>query len=165
MKDFRAILIDKGYKTFGKSIYFPNQNSSAKHQNEWMLSNRNDLIFIEGDKTTKESIFYFPKNQNDFTSMKVGGLDVYYVKENDFNNPIIWGLNEMGKPPTLKFPRPRIDVKRYRSFEGKQYISNENEVFDDSMNLCLSKENHLDIFKSLNENKSFYYDLTLIAEE
>lgn len=154
---------DSGYKTYRKSHFSVNQNKSAKIQNEFLLK-RNDLIFIKGDKYSDESTFYYPFGSilkiNDFSSMVVGGLSICFVKDNDFNNGIVWGLREYGKPPTIIYPRPRILViKNSKSNEGSKAFRSES--YDDSMNLCLSKENHNDILKAMfDDSILFEYDLT-----
>lgn len=46
---------------------------------------------------------YVPCTNNfDFSTMRIGGLDVRLVKD---NSEFIFGLNEAGKPPTLISPR------------------------------------------------------------
>jgi hypothetical protein len=164
MEHITKILDSKGYKTYRKGCVFPNQNASAKEQYK-LIMKREDLIFVEGDKTTDTASFYYPFGSilkiNDFSTMIVGGTNIRFVKDEDFENQIIWGFLEHGKPPTLIHPRPKINVKRFREFNGKKYLVNENESTDDSMNLCLSKENHNDILNALNDDTILYkYDLT-----
>lgn len=79
----------------------------------------------------------------------------------DRNCVICFGLHEANKPPTLINPRPKISVKRERDFNGKKQIVIENENFDDSMNLALSKEEPEQIFKAIFDSSIFFnYDLT-----
>jgi len=79
----------------------------------------------------------------------------------DRKGVICFGLHEANKPPTLINPRPKISVKRERDFNGKKQIVTENENFDDSMNLALSKEKPEQIFKALFDSSIFFnYDLT-----
>jgi len=72
------------------------------------------------------------------------------VLEEDFTwenrkGEICFGLNQVGKPPTLIKPRPRIEVKRIK--EGREVI--ENEQYDDSMNVVLKDISHEEIFKAM----------------
>ena len=164
MEHITKILHNKGYKTYRKGYVFPNQNASAKEQYKSIMK-RDDLIFVEGDKTTDTASFYYPFGSilkiNDFSTMVVGGIDIRFVKDEDFENQFIWGLREQGKPPTLIHPRPKIRVKRYREFNGEKHIIYEDESMDNSMNLCLSKENNEEILKNIsNKTKIYKYDLT-----
>lgn len=156
MEYFTTLLINEGYETFGKSCFFPNQNANAKTQNDFMFSTKKDLIFVEGNYKSKEGVFYFRKHPNDFSSMKVGGIDVFYIKAKNFKEPFIWGLNEIGKPPILKYPRPKIVLKRMGE-KGIEFLS---EIHDDAMSLCLSKEKHIDILNAIRNDGGFSYDLT-----
>lgn len=72
------------------------------------------------------------------------------VMEEDFTwedrkGEICFGLHEVGKPPTLISPRPRIEVTRIR--DGKEVI--ENEQYDDSMNVVLKDVSHEEILKAM----------------
>ena len=88
------------------------------------------------------------------------------ITEKDFSwedrkGEICFGLHEDKKPPTLISPRPKIRVKKERNFNGKKQIVTENEDFDDSMNLVLSKEKPEQILKALFDSSIiFNYDLT-----
>ena len=79
----------------------------------------------------------------------------------DRKGVICFGLHEANKPPTLINPRPKISVKRERDFNGKKMVVIEDQRFDDSMNLALSKEKPEQIFKALFDSSIFFnYDLT-----
>jgi len=72
------------------------------------------------------------------------------VTEEDFTwedrkGEICFGLHEVGKPPTLIYPRPRIEVKRIK--EGNEIVK--NEQYDDSMNVVLKDIPHEEIFKAM----------------
>lgn len=167
MEHITKILDSKGYKTYRKGYVFPKQNAASKEQYKSIIK-REDLIFVEGNKTSEKSVFYYPHGSilkiNDFSSMVVGGTDIRFIKDKDFENQIIWGLNEHGKPPTLIYPRPKIKIKKHIEVMGITHIVYEDESRDDSMNLCLSKENHHEILENLfDKNKVFEYDLTLNA--
>lgn len=74
-------------------------------------------------------------------------IDKYFTCE-DRNGEICFGLREVGKPPTLISPRPRIEVKRIK--EGNVVI--ENEQHDDSMNVVLRSTSHNEIFQIMSKN-------------
>ena len=79
----------------------------------------------------------------------------------DRKGVICFGLHEANKPPTLINPRPKISVKRVRDFNCKKMVVIEDQWFDDSMNLALSKEKPEQIFKALFDSSIFFnYDLT-----
>jgi hypothetical protein len=72
------------------------------------------------------------------------------VMEEDFTwfdrkEKFVFGLNQVGKPPTLINPRPRIEVKRIK--EGREVI--ENEQYDDSMKCCFKRYFTRKIFKAM----------------
>jgi hypothetical protein len=88
-----------------------------------------DILKENGYKEYRYIGFKFVENtQNDFSTMRDGGLAIFYVKDNDFDNPIIWGLHEFGKPPTLIKPRPK-------------------HLSDNEMNRMLANQNHYEIFE------------------
>lgn len=154
MKYFTQHLIDLGYEPWRYSCIYPSQNSDAKNQNINILKNKEkyQVEFVEGDD--KEGSFYFKSIQPayDFSTMRVGGIHTHWVKDKDFKSAIVWGLNEGGRPPTLIKPRPKIKVEK----EGRILT----EQFDDAMNICLAKEDHILIYNSLfNEEKTFLYKL------
>jgi len=133
MKHLLEIIKDNGYIPFRYSQTPP----------------KNNLIFFSADFG-----FYFKDeySETDFSTMRVGGLATFYIKDDDFDNPIIWGLSEHNKPPTLIFPRPIIISQ-----------VDEGVIFtrDDEINILLSKENHQTIFDNLfNKNKVYRFDLT-----
>lgn len=164
MQHITKILYEKGYKTYRYGCIFLNQNSSSKQQYKSII-NRNDLIFVKGNKTTSTSCFYYPfgsiLNINGFSTAVVGGIDIRFVKDEDLENQIIWGLSQYGKPPTIIYPRPKINVKKHREFNGTKIMFIENESMDDSMNLLLEKVNHEKIFKAMfDKSIIFNFDLT-----
>lgn len=69
-------------------------------------------------------------------------LDHRYLKD---GKEIIFGLNEAGKPPTLIYPRPNIELTR----NGKI----EDNTSDDAMNVVLSKIDHEIIYQSMFNNQ------------
>ena len=67
-------------------------------------------------------------NNFNFSTMTEGGLDVRLVKG---KSEFIFGLNEVGKPPTLIYPRTKELIK------------------DDDMNFFLSKNSSEFVFEHL----------------
>jgi len=164
MKNLIEILFEKGYKSYIR-VEKSNWNKEAKKQAQRILE-ENEVIFTEGNFNSDTSTFYVPTKFNTFyhrsnyNTSRVGGLETHFVKDLDFDNAIVWGLHEYKKTPTLIYPRPNIRVKKYKDFNGIKALGIDDERSDDCMNLCLSKENHLDIFNNLNTNHIFKYDLT-----
>ena len=158
MKHITDLLIEKGYKPYGQAGRSKNQNADAKNQNDWILKNRNDLIFLKGNKYSENSMYLYPKPKNEISTMLVGGIYVIYMKDNNYKNRIIWGLNEAKKPPTLIHPRPKINVKTYKD---NKLINRINELCDDAMNECLRNETPEDIFKAM-FNKSIIFNYETI---
>lgn len=107
----------------------------------------------------KNNLVFKKNTMGYFSTMVNGGLDIRYVKDSDFKNAIIYGLNERGKPPTLVYPRPKIYLKKY--CEVSKTTIWLSETMDDAMNYCLYKESFDDIFKAMfNKNIVFEYDLS-----
>lgn len=99
---------------------------------------------------------YFHKNDENILQKIESGKD--FTPE-DRKGEICFGLNEVGKPPTLISPRPRIEVRRIH--EGNIVI--ENEQYDDSMNIVLKEIPHDEIFKAMYDRSIvFKIDLTNI---
>ena len=83
MKHLLDIIQDKGYKPFGYGCTFKDQNADSKHQVK-MFFKRDDIFFIDGDRQSEISSFYYPKNKDEISTMIVGGIAVYWVKDLDF---------------------------------------------------------------------------------
>jgi len=98
---------------------------------------------------------YFHKTDTNILEKIASGKSV--MKEDftweDRKGEICFGLHEVGKPPTLISPRPRIKLKRIKY--GKVVI--ENELYDDSMNVVLKDIPHEEIFKAM-------YDKSIVIE-
>jgi hypothetical protein len=155
MKHLTTILIEKGYEPWRYSCVYPTQNADAKNQNSHILKNKEkyNVVFTEGNET--EGIFYFKPIQPyyDFSTMRTGGITTYWVKDKDFKNSIIWGMNEFGKPPTLISPRPKIKLRKEKRILSQNY--------DDVMNVCLQKEDHEKIFEAIfDSNITFEYEIS-----
>jgi hypothetical protein len=82
------------------------------------------------------------------------------VMDKDFpcrKEEIVYGLNEMHKPPTLVWPRPIIRCKRLKD----EKVIIENEQLDDSMNVVLKDIDHEQIYQALfDKTKIFNFDFT-----
>ena len=79
----------------------------------------------------------------------------------DFEKIIQYGLHENNKPSTLISPRPRIKVKRFRTYFEKEHKVIETEKNDDSMNIVISKINFEEIYKAMfDKSILFEFDLT-----
>jgi len=99
------------------------------------------------NRKTKEWEYSEEKHYTDFFS-SMGDLDICYIKD---DVEIIFGLHEVGKPPTLISPRPIIEVIK----EGEKL----DHTSDDAMNICLQNEKPKDIFKAMfDKTKGFEYN-------
>jgi len=163
MKHLLEIIIENGYEPYRYAITFPDQNASSKLEINRILSNKEKykaVIFIKG----KYTHIYFKDNYsiNDFSSMRCGGMAVFFIKNNDFEKPIIWGLYEGDKPPTLITPKLNIEYERIKFYptlnkEFKEFLNGNNQ---DSIEMVLKNENHNFIFDNLYTNHLFKYDTT-----
>lgn len=128
----------------------------------------------------KEMKYYKPKEHIISTMVNLGHIYIHNsdanllnkieqgksVMEDDFTwedrkKEIVFGLREKDKPPTLISPRPRIKVKRFITINEKQVEVLEDEKFDDSMNIVLSKIDFEKIFKAMYDKSiCFDFDLT-----
>ena len=150
MKHLLEILRENGYMKWSKSCIFQEQNANAKSQNELILKNKEkyNVHFVKGND--KNGTFYFQNYGSDFSTMRVGGLESYYIKDNDFNNPIIWGLHEKDKPQTLIYPRPFFE--KIEIINGIKYTI--VGLDDDGMNDMLKNRSHEEIFKEISKIKN-----------
>lgn len=160
MKHLLEVLLDNGYVAYRYSFIFPNQNTSAKIQNLRILENKEKykVKFMSGDEN-KGSFFFIPEYQiNDFSTMRVGGIHTYFIKDNDFNNPIIWGLNEGDKPPTLIKPTLNAKLKRFNKNGDVEVLFGDR---NDTVESVLKNNDHQFLFENLyNKDLNFEYDLT-----
>jgi len=120
MTKFEEMLFDKGYVKF--------------------ILNCKTMKFEKTDKhtiSTTENLdhrYFHNSNLNVLKKIELGKsvMDADFTWE-DRKGEICFGLHELGKPPTLISPRPRIEIKRINN--KKEVI--ENERSDDSMNIIL----------------------------
>ena len=87
-----------------------------------------------------------PTNKHVISTMV--NLDHRYIHDKH-DQIICFGLHEAEKPPTLKYPRPRIEVLRTSVIDGVAVYSREDERFDDAMNLALRKEDPETIYRAI----------------
>ena len=139
MKHLTDILIEKGYVPYRYSCTFSEQNTSAKSQNDLILSNKEKYSVVFTSGNDKNGTFFFKSKQPyyDFSTMRVGGISTFWIKDNDFQNPIVWGLNNKAKPPTLITPRPDVTIKKINEDGDVYYL---NKFDDDAINYLLSNE-------------------------
>jgi hypothetical protein len=148
MTNFEQFLIDKGY------IMYALNCKEMKY-----FEPKNHVI------STMVNISHFYIHKND-TNLLIKIKKGVSLKDKDFttedrNKEICFGLHEAGKPPTLIYPRPLIEVKRIRNIENKQVEVIESEQWDDSMNIVLSKIDFEDILKAMYDKSIiFKFDLT-----
>lgn len=147
MTKFEQFLIDKGYIMFAFNAKEMKYYKSKSHIISTMVNLGHSYIHNSDTNLLKK--------------IEQGKS----VMEDDFNwedrkNEIVFGFREKDKPPTLISPRPRIIVKRFRTINEKQIEVIENQDFDDSMNIVLSKIDFEDIFKAMYDN-SIYFDFDL----
>ena len=132
MTQFEQMLLDKGYIKHifnSKTMKF----ETAKGHTISTMVNLDHRYFHNTDANVLQKIASCKSvMEEDFTW-------------EDRKGEICFGLHEVGKPPTLISPRPRIEVKRIK--DGKEVI--ENEQLDDSMNVVLKDIPHEEIFKAM----------------
>ena len=141
------MLIDRGYKRYRinpkKGVFEPAdvyQLASAVNLDHRYI-HKTDKVILEKIKQGKSIV------DDDFTW-------------EDRKNVICFGLREKGRPPTLISPRPKIRVRRLREFNGEKGEIIEDETYDNSMNIVLSKEKPEQVFKALfDDSIVFKYDL------
>lgn len=121
---------------------------------EFLISKGYEMFAFDA----KEMKYYKPKSHIISTMVNLGHIYIHNSKD---KKQIAFGLSQKGKPTTLISPRPNIRVKRYRTIDEQEKKVIENETYDDSMNLVLSKINFEDIYKAIYNNSiCFNFDLT-----
>ena len=128
-----------------------------------ILNNKIEIPIIQRDYAQGRTNGKVDKIRKDLEKYKEKAEDLKQNAE-DRKKEIVFGLREKDKPPTLISPRPKIRVKRFRTINEKQIEVIENQDFDDSMNIVLSKIDFEDIFKAMYDNSiCFDFDLTQIS--
>ena len=140
MTQFEQMLLNKGYKKYILNCKTMKYEPAVGH-NISTLVNLDYRYFHEDDKIILQKILnsipVFVENDNLST-----------ITLEDRKGEIIFGLNEFKKPPTLIYPRPRIEIKRIKN----KKIVIEREYLDDSMNIVLNCISHEEIFKAMYDN-------------
>lgn len=161
MKHITEFLLEKGYKPYSLIIK-SNWNKDVKKQAQKILeSNKDNVLFKEGDFNSDESIFYVPTSFNtlyhksNYNSNNPGGLDTRFILNKDISTEIIYGLGYVGDPPTLVSPRPRINLIIENILDDRPIIIHEDNNV--SVDVCLKKEKPEDIFKAM-------YDKSIVFE-
>jgi len=99
----------------------------------------------------------FHKNDPIISKIRQGCTISNEIKKEDRSGEIIIGLSEVGKPPTLIYPRPKIMVLRSENGLNKTY----NEQGDNEMNIVLQKFTLKEVFNSMyNTDVILKIDLT-----
>jgi hypothetical protein len=145
MTNFEQMLIDKGYikyilnhKTMKYELAKGHVTSSSLNLDHryFHKTDLNVLSKIENEKSVMEKDFTWE----------------------DRKGEICFGLNEVHKPATLIYPRPRINIKKI--VEDKE--EDIDELMDDSMNIVLKNIPHEEIFKAMYDHNIFFeIDLTI----
>ena len=140
MTQFEQMLLNKGYvkhilncKTMKYEL--------ARGHNISTLVNLDHRYFHRDDKIILQKI-------SNNTSLFVEDDTLSTITLEDRKGEIIFGLHESKKPPTLIYPRPRIEIKRIK--DGK--VITEGEYLDDSMNIVLNCVPYEEIFKAMYDN-------------
>ena len=157
MTEFERFLLEKGYIKFildcktGKYEIAKGHTISTLVNLDHRYFHNTDKIILE--KITKgETVFNTYSSENELIS-KAG------ISIEDRKGEIIFGLHEFKKPPTLVFPRPKIEITRLDE-KGKKIIK--TDIYDDSMNIVLSNIDFEEIFKAMyDKNICIKIDLTL----
>lgn len=172
-QNFPQFLLDKGYKTY-RFYQKTNWNKEAKAQVQRILDNADvsKIKFKEGNYNTDICSFYLPCNFNtiylrsNFNTQVVGGIQILFIKDLDFENVIYFGLHELGKIPTLIYPRPMIRVNEYYINGNKIIRRNKGQGYDNIMNYCLNQENYEDVLKAMfDKSIEFEYNFQMDLED
>ncbi len=130
MTSFEKYLIQNNYKRYSFSV-----------KDGYKLADTYNV-------STMGEIHYHYININDPIIDKIN-KDLSYSMDERLN-VIVFGLNEVGKPPTLVYPRPNIELNA-----GSKVYYNDR---DNAMNTCLRLESNKDIlFAMFNKEKKFKY--------
>lgn len=126
---FEKALINKGYIRF----VYDKKTDSYKQVQEFIISSMVNLNHI-----------YFHESDPIIEKIK-SGVKLAQMSDKDREKQIIFGLNEYGKPATLIYPRPRIEISRL--INGCRYVLKEEH--DDNMNYVLMNYSFEEIFTAL----------------
>lgn len=147
MTRFEGFLIDKGYGMFVLNCKEMKYNKPNQHIISTMVNL--DHRYIHNSDTNLLNKINEGKSvmEEDFTW-------------DDRKGEICFGLHEMGKPPTLISPRPKIRIQKTIMEDSVKKDIVITEKNDDAMNIVLSKVDYEDIFKAMyNKSICFEFDL------
>ena len=143
MTQFEQMLLDKGYIKHILNCKTMKFEIAKEHTISTMV-NLDHRYFHNTDEILQKIAIGKSVMEEDFTW-------------EDRKGEIRFGLDELGHPPTLISPRPRIEVKRIK--KGKEVV--ESEHYDDSMNTVLKYIPHEKIFEAMyNRSVVIKIDLT-----
>lgn len=145
MTQFEQMLLNKGYIKYILNCKTMRYELAVGH-NISTLVNLDHRYFHKDDKIVLQKI-------SNNIPVFVEDSTLSTITLEDRKGEIIFGLNEFKKPPTLIYPRPRIEVKRIK--DGKIIV--EGEYLDDSMNIVLSCIPYEEVFKAM-------YDDTIVLK-
>lgn len=145
-QSFEDFLFSKGYKKY--VLVMVNKKWTFKPFTNEIVSSLSNLDY----RYIHESDPIIDKINNN-TPITEGGITF-----EDRKGEICWGLNELGKPPVLIYPRPRIIVKRLDENGHEIY---EDQRRDDSMFIAAKEKTNEEIFEAMFDRTIiFEFDLT-----
>ncbi len=136
MTKFEQFLLEKGYLKFilnCKTMKY----EIAKNHTISTIVNLDHRYFHKTDANILQKI-------SDGKTI-IAGKEISYE---DRKNEIIFGLSEAYKPPTLRWPRPNIKIKK--KINNIEII--ENQELDDNMNIVLQKISYDNILSAMYDN-------------
>ena len=93
---------------------------------------------------------YIHKDDKEFLDYINRGITYSEIPPDVLNRQIIFGLSEVGLPPTLIMPRPKIRIIKTND-DGS--VTVENETYDTSMNMVLEHISFDKIFYAIYNKK------------
>ena len=165
MTGFENFLIDKGYSAY-TTTYQKSKGIHTYVKGRKEFSSMGSLANTYIHKDDKVLLGKIEQGLN-------FGEEEGQISFKDRDKTITYGLREMHHPPTLIYPRPRINIKRISNedtytIEGGKCIEALagsvvyfNEERDSSMEVVMMNENYEDIYSAMfDKSIIFEYDLT-----
>jgi hypothetical protein len=143
MTGFEQYLIENGWLKFRLNLKTMRYEKAVGHE----LSTMTNITHHYFHETDKEVLSKIDRG------VAVGNGGISYA---DRKNEIVFGLHEVGNPPTLIRPRPRLRVRRKRNSE----IVIEDETLDANMHVALEKINEEIILTAMFTQIVIAIDLT-----
>jgi len=156
-----TILLKNRYKPYSPPLSI--SNNKFDNDIRWLAKKyEHERIITNGHISEKFTVYIPKKDWYNFSTMTLrANIATFFIKDNDFDNPIIYGISAVGFSPMVGWPKPKIKVILNKNDELWKYnIKSIDENHPRALSMCYSKENHQELFDVITNklDKSYIYE-------